>query len=144
MHNECLVPWLEISAWQTELLEFMFVHVLIDRAWVKFTYRQIYRDPGQLCGLSWSGRLHLSAPGGLSLSFSVQLDVQSLSTPPPTQPPLHRSRPVQLSHAWPSLGIHSGCFLFRTSTPLSHTVLYSQSFTDSPVTSEWSVHNLFV
>lgn len=60
---------------------------------------------------------------GLSLSFSLSpfclsLSVQ-LDSQPPTQSPPPRSRPVQPSHAWPSLGIHSGCFLFIASTPLS-------------------------
>lgn len=51
---------------------------------------------------------------------------QLLQTPPP--PP--RFRPVQLSHAWPSLGIYSGCFQFLTSTLLSCTVI-SQSLPSS-------------
>lgn len=80
--------------------------------------RELSPDPGQLWGLSWSGGLHLSAPGGLSLSsfclsLSVQLDVQELHNPPP-----HRSRPALPGHAWPSLGIHSGCFLFAVCTHL--------------------------
>lgn len=80
--------------------------------------REISSDPGQLWGLSWSGGLHLSAPGGLSLSsfclsLSVQLDMQELRNPPPP-----RSRPALPGHAWPSLGIHSGCFLFTACTLL--------------------------
>lgn len=42
----------------------------------------------------------------------------------PTYPSPPRSRPVLSSHAWPSLGIHSGCFLFIASTPLSLSLLY--------------------
>lgn len=90
--------------------------------------REISPDPGQLWGLSWSGGLHLLVPGGLSLSsfslsLSVQLDVQKPLNPP-TQPPPSGSRPVLPSHAWPSLGIHSGCFLFIASTRLSLSLLY--------------------
>lgn len=119
---------------------------------------EISRDSGQLRGLSWSGGLHLSEPGGLPLFFlsptllfsssclslSVQLDVKEphshppppssprpspllLSPPnPPIHPPTPGSRPVQPSHAWSSLGIHSGCFLFIASTlfSLSLSILY--------------------
>lgn len=43
-----------------------------------------------------------------------------LSPPnPPIHPPTPGSRPVQPSHAWSSLGIHSGCFLFIASTLFS-------------------------
>lgn len=42
----------------------------------------------------------------------------------PTYPSPPRSRPVLPSHAWPSLGIHSGCFLFIASTPLFLSLLY--------------------
>lgn len=50
-----------------------------------------------------------------------------LSPPnPPIHPPTPGSRPVQPSHAWSSLGIHSGCFLFIASTlfSLSLSILY--------------------
>ena len=57
---------------------------------------------------------------GASPSLSLSLSSWTCrSSPPPTQPPPHRSRPVQPSHAWPSLGIYSGCFLFIASAPLS-------------------------
>lgn len=35
-----------------------------------------------------------------------------------SQPPPPRSRPALPGHAWPSLGIHSGCFLFTACTLL--------------------------
>lgn len=41
----------------------------------------------------------------------------------PTQPSPPQSRPIQLSHAWPSQGIHSGCFLFIASSPLTLPLL---------------------
>lgn len=80
----------------------------------------------------------VSARGPLPRSLSLPRSVVFLplsfcpagragASQPPTHPPPPRSRPVQPSHAWPSLGIHSGCFLFIASTPpfLSHSLSLS-------------------
>lgn len=123
-------------------------------------------NPGQLRGLSWRGGLHLSAPRGprsvvpsvslplsspppppLSLSPSVQLDMQGSFEPPtpPPSPPFSssssRSRPVLPSHAWPSLGIHSGCFLLIASSPLlSHQRPPPPSFHTPPHSTAQTPH----
>lgn len=65
--------------------------------------REISSDPGQLWGLSWSGGLHLSAPGGLSLSsfclsLSVQLDMQELRNPHLPDP--GQLCPAMRGHLW--------------------------------------------
>ena len=65
------------------------------------------------CEASAGERAHtpVSARGPFS---SLSLPFCPAGAPPPP-PSIHlrcRSRPVQPSHAWTSLGIHSGCFLF--------------------------------
>lgn len=66
----------------------------------------------------------VSARGPLPLCLCPAGRAEPLNPPTLTQPPPPRSRPVQLSHAWPSLGIYSGCFLFYAFTPLSHSFFF--------------------
>lgn len=78
------------------------------------THTEVPRDPGQLWGLSWSGGIHLSAPGGLSplrLFPSVQLDMHKPLNYPPHNPSIPASTSqIQASSAQPCVAISGNSF----------------------------------
>lgn len=79
------------------------------------------------------------SPSVVFLSLSFRPAGRAGASQPPTQPPPPGSRPVQPSHAWPSLGIHSGCFLFIASTPLSLSLFSLSICHSTPTTSHLHV-----
>lgn len=99
--------------------------------------KEISRDPGQLQGLSWSGGLHLSAPGGLSLSpslcrLSVSLFLsswtcRSLSTSPNpacTSPDPGQFSPAMRGHLWEFIP-DASCSLHPLLSPPSFSFCHS-------------------